>query len=323
MYQAQSYYSVILKGHFNVYEMRILLKIVQRARLATKEKGKYSEYLQRAYSSDGINLNFAIPFQELIGGSTHNYGPIKKAVENLEKNWHVEYWDRENKTWHLTSMINNVSMDYRFGILQFSCAKWLIDYILDFKNGGYRYYDFERAFSMRNPFAARLYLITCSMTTPLTFRIENIKEVLGVKDRYPRFHDFIRRVIEPSMKEIEDKGGNGFRYEIIRKFKDRPRSEPIAIKLIPVKREKKDLNIGQQIGEYKKKVPDIMTLYMSQQLGFSYKELKYNEDTLHAFSLLDNWQAKLYEIVDRCRRKRAGHGYIIGAIKSVIAELKK
>lgn len=300
--------------------MRILLKIVQRARIVTLQKGKYSDFLNRAYSSDGINVNFAFSVEELRGGKTHNYEPLKAALKHMSDEWTVEYYDKEQKTWRYTSIIYNIELDEGNGMVRFTCAKWLLDFILDFRNGGYREYDFDIAMSLRNPFSTRFYLLTCSQTNTQTWRLDNIRRVLGLENKYPRAYDFIRRVVEPSMKELEKKNVNGFKYEYNRQYSFEEKKYIELLKIIPVKRGDEEINISNQITEYNKAVPELVTLYLSQSFGFKWQELKSQQKLLHDFTLLEGWQDKFYDICERTRRKHRNHGYMIQAWKSHLHE---
>lgn len=323
MLQAQSYYSVLLSGHFDIYEMRILLKIVQRARLLMKKQGRYSDFMDRAYCVDGYNVVFAVPLSELVGRKSHNYDCIKAAARRMQKEWQVEYYDKQQKKWFLTSVIYNVQLDERNGVLIFSAAQWLVKYICDFRNGGYREYDFETAMSMRSPYSARMYLLTCSQTVARKFSIASLKRIMGVAERYPRDADFIRRCIAPAAKELEERNANGFSFEVIRQYRDKPRSKPVALMITPVKRAARDKNIGDKISIIKESVPEVITQYLVTQWSFSWKEIAANQKTLTEFAKLPNFQALFFSISERARRKYKGHGYIINAMKSTIRESVK
>lgn len=318
MNQAQSYYSVIMRYRFNIYQMRILLKIVQRARIATKGKGKYSDFIEKAYTADNINYNFAIPYEELTGGKTHNLKPVKEALKDIENNWHVEHWDRKKGIWCYTSLIYNCRIDEHNGMVMFSAASWLIDYILDFRNGGYREYDFEVAMSLRNPFSARLYMLMCSTTKEMKWKIDNIKDFLGLAGRYKRASDFIRRVLEPAKRELDHENVNSFNYEVTKSYDSKAQSYVTYVTLYPIKRSSLSKNLQKQVDEYKQVVPPLLTNYLAQSFQFSWKELKANQDTLAAFVKLPAWQTILQNIALRAKRKRTGHGYIIAAMKSEI-----
>lgn len=315
--QAQSYYSVILRGRFNIYEMRIMLKIVQRTRVLTD--GRWNDLLKRRIDTSSLSLDYAIPVAELIGGKSHNYEPIKDAARAM-KAWQIEFYEKERRIWHLASMIENVELDERAGILRFSTPKWLVDYMVDFRNGGYRSYDFEIAMSMRNPYAARFYLLTCSQTDDIYMQLDSFKKVLGIEGRYPKFYDFERRVLQPAMRELERRGVNGFVYREQREFKDNPRSAVKGVWIHPIKRGKKERNISEIVGEIKRDLPELFTQYLMIQWKFTSIEMANNKKTFLAFTSLEDWQNALIEISDRARRKRKGHGYLIEGMKGKIAE---
>lgn len=320
MLQAQSYYSVLFRGRYTIYEARLMVKIVQRARQLFGRSPKYSDFIQKAYRLDGVNVVMAFPVSELLGGRSHNYEPLKSAVRSL-KSWQVEYYDKQSKTWHLASMLDNATLNEREGMLTITCSQWLLEFICDFSNGGYRAYTFEVAMSMRNPFAARLYMLTCSMSEPLVYSIDGLREVLGVSMTHSRVHDFFRRVLDPAAKELEARGANGFKYEIIRKYKDKPRSKPTAIRLIPVKREGVAAKTAREVtSDIFEAIPASLIQFLALSAKFSYKEIGANKAVLKSFASIEGWQNKLVDIIDRARRKGKNHGYIIAAIKGHVAE---
>lgn len=313
MKQVQSYNSVVMRGDFSIYEMRILLHIVRRAQPLYQGR-KYADVLKRGVCTDGINMNFALPLADLLGRKSHNYEPLKQAIREMEREWHVEYYDSNKHIWHASTIIYNVSIEERAGMMRFSAPRWLIDYIADFRNGGYRIYDFETAMGLRNINAARLYLLMCSQEQARTIPIDELKKMLGVENKYKQTTDFVRRCIEPAKEELERKKANGFVYSLKREG-DRPKGKVVAIIFKPIKREQRDRNISTQMEEMKSKVNDALMNYMSYQLHFTFKELNSNAKTLEAFCKIENWQVKFGDIVDRARRKRKNKGYIIAAMK--------
>ena len=49
-------------------------------------------------------------------------------------------------------------------------------------------------------------------TTPLTFTFTKLKEMFQLTDKYPRTPDFIKRVIEPAKRELDEKSPFSFEY---------------------------------------------------------------------------------------------------------------
>lgn len=318
MEQAQSYYSLLMRGRYTAYEVRIMLKIVESTREIVNTRGKYSDFLKSGFSLDNFNLNYAIPIKDIIGSKTHNYKPIYAAVEKL-KHWDIEYYDKEAKKWYSTTMIYNIILEEGSGLLRFSCSKWLIDYITDFRNGGFRVYDFEAAMKLRNPFSARLYMLCSSMSKKIRYQMQGLREVLGIRNKFKLTADLERRVLKRAQKDMEALGINGFNYEIIRENPKNPRSKPLYIDISPVKRQKKERNIGEQLAEAKKEIPELLYNYLTVQLGFSGSEMVWNKQTICNFIKIGDWQTRLQNIVTRARRGRKGHGYIIQGLKDEYA----
>lgn len=319
MKAVQSYYSMILKADFSTYVMRMFLKVVQRTKAITGSYKIIGHVQQRAYCADGINLNFAVPVKEIIGTKSHNYKAFYKAIDKQlkEKNFIVQMYDRDKKVWRATPVFYNVEVDERSGILHYSVAKWLADYIVDYRNGGYRSYDFENAMKLSNPNAARLYLIVAEMKSPYTFYdIEQFREVLGIGGKYKKNSDLERRVLKPAAEELKKKGMNGFAFRWAKAAPGHGR----ALVLVPIKREEKAKNIGEQKEKLKAFMPDLLQDYLTMQCGFSIYELANNAPTIKSFLKVEQWQTRLMNIIDRARRKRKNKGYIIAAMKNIIAE---
>lgn len=321
MKQVQSYNSILLKCNFSIYELRILLAIVRRAQ-PLYQGHLYSDVFKNGICTDGLNMNFSIPLSDMLLNKSHNYGPLKAAILRMEKEWHVQYYDNRKKAWFASSMIYNVQLYETKGIFKFSCPKWLIDYIADFRNGGYRVYDYEHALELRNPNTARLYMLFSNDNTKIHYiSIDDLKSMFGLENKYKRADSFIKRVIEPAKKQLEEKGYNGFSYDIVRENPDRKRSPIIGINFYPVKREKR--NIEQERMEIFETIPEVLKNYLSYQVGFTYAEIAHNRKTIADFCKLDAWQDKFSEIIDRTRRKRRNHGYIINSFKKEILKSNK
>lgn len=324
MKQAQSYMSVMLNGRFTVYQMRIFLKIVQRAQLIMKSQGgKYSDYIDKAYNMDGYNVNFAVAVSEIVGASCHNYEPLKQAIVDMEKKWIVSHYDWDKKVWYSTSVVYNARIEEQSGILRWTCADWVINYIADFRKYGYREYDYNVAMSIRNPSTAKLYLLTCSQNKPLEYKLEYIKKWLGMEGVYKRATDFARKCLEPARRELEEKNVNGFAYEFIHEREGKKTSRVVGVKIIPVKRGKAEVDAAAMTAGVETELPPTLINYLSTQVGMKTKEMWRVKDDLKYFTGLKDWQWKLVDIVDRARRKRKNHGWIIQAIRGEINKSDK
>lgn len=322
MEQLQSYYSVILRQSFGIYQMRMFLRVVNRARIITAHKKGLLDYSQ-GVNVAGFRNFFSVPLSE-IAGNTHNYGPLKKNLEAMVKNgdYCVEYYDKQRRQWHIGHMFEDITIDYARSVLNFSVPTWLVQYICDFGNGGYRKYNYEAAMSLSNPYAARLYLLMSSALKPIQYNdIEGLKKILGLSGKYPRVSEFVRKILLPAAEELKKKNLNGYNVEIMHQSREAKRGRIVGLAFFPVKRERKEFNISEQIDDIKKQVPAEMVDYLLQNCHFSVREVAgKNKEYLVKFSLIPDWPSKFQEIIERARRKHKNHGYIISAIKAEVVQ---
>lgn len=239
MEQRQSYLSTVVKGDMNLYEVRIFMLIVEQAQTVI-EGEKLKDIIGKAFSSDHLNINFSVQMKRLVA-NRHHYDVVLDACVKLSKRF-VKIRDEQGKRRLMTPFIYNIIFEEGSGILRFSVAHWMIDYILDFTRGVCRY-DLQVALSFRSAYVARLYMLCAGQTSKFVVSVAFLKTFLGVEEKYKQTAMFLRRCIDPAVKEIEKKNVSGFRYETI--TGQRGKVEKIVI--IPVKRgeEKERRRLGQ------------------------------------------------------------------------------
>ena len=295
MEQKQSYLSTVVKGDMNLYEVRIFMLIVEQAQTVI-EGEKLKDIIGRAFSSDHLNINFSVQMKRLVA-NRHHYDVVLDACEKLSKRF-VKIRDEQGKRRLMTPFLYNIIFEEGTGILRFSVAHWMIDYILDFTRGVCRY-DLQ---------------LCAGQTSKFVVSVSFLKTFLGVEEKYKQTAMFLRRCIDPAVKEIEKKNVSGFRYETI--TGQRGKVEKIVI--IPVKRgeEKERRRLGQ--GSLSVFAPSIMIQYLSMSCGFSNRELSANKEVLGEFAKLESWQEILARIVKFARSQETPKRYIIGAMKKEV-----
>ena len=89
-------------------------------------------------------------------------------------------------------------------------------------------------------YTIRFYELVCQYRTigKREISIQDLRFILNIADKYPLFYDFKKRVIEPSIKEVNDKTPMQISYEqkkkgktvvsIVLKFKEKPKQAQIA-----------------------------------------------------------------------------------------------
>lgn len=309
--QSQSLVSTLMRARMGVYETRVFMRVVEKCQVLLPT----SPFAALPYEvPGGWSYQFAFTLSSLT--SSHNYKYVKTACENL-KNITVQSYDITQKQWKMAGLITQARIDEQSGILKVEVADWVCQAIIDFRQG-WRTYDIENAMRIRNPFALRMYLITCTQTATLKFSIGYIKGLLLGQDSnaYSNNGDFVRKVLAPAAKELERLNLNGFSYETM-KANGAGKGKIEKVKIIPVKRERKSTaNVSETRKEMALRVPESMLQYLSLQCGFTTRELSgKNLVTLANFAKLPNWEYKFISIVTRWRKHRYGHGWLINAMK--------
>ena len=312
MEQKQSYLSTVVKGDMNLYEVRIFMLIVEQAQTVI-EGEKLKDIIGKAFSSDHLNINFSVQMKRLVA-NRHHYDVVLDACEKLSKRF-VKIRDEQGERLLMSPFIYNIIFEDGSGILRFSVAHWLIDYILDFTRGVCRY-DLQVALSFRSAYVARLYMLCAGQTSKFVVSVSFLKTFLGVEEKYKQTAMFLRRCIDPAVKEFVKKNVSGFRYATI--TGQRGKVEKIVI--IPVKRgqEAERRVLGQ--GSLSVFAPAILIRYLTISCGFSNRELKANKEVLGALAKKQDWQEIITRIAKFARAKDNPKRYIIGSLKK---ELKK
>ena len=307
MEQKQSYLSTVVKGDMNLYEVRIFMLIVEQAQ-AVIEGEKLKDIVGKAFCSDRLNINFSVQMKRLVA-NRHHYEVVLDACERLSKRF-VKIRDEQGGRRLMSPFLYNIILEEGSGILRFSVAHWLVDYILDFTHGICRY-DLEVALSFRSAFVARLYMLCAGQTRKFAVSIEFLKQFLGVEDKYKQTAMFLRRCIDPAVSEIEKKNVSGFRYETV--AGQRGKIEKLVI--IPVKRgqEAERRRLGQ--GSLSVFAPSLLIQYLTMSCGFSNRELNANKEVLGELAKKENWQEIITRIVKFARAKDNPKRYIIGSLK--------
>lgn len=302
-----------MKGSFSLYEIRIFLHIVGLANRMFRG-GYVSSSLGKAVCVDGRNCNLSISIKDLLTDKCHNYGEIKKAIQNLQKKL-FELYEPDKRKWHSAALLADVEIAEGDGLIKFVVPKWLLEYILSYIDTNYSRYDLAAALTLPTPYAVRLYWLTCHMKHEISYNIDALREMLGVGEKYPATKDFIKRCVEPARNILEKRNMNGFKY--IRGFK---KNKCTYITFFPVQREEEtheQLTARAGISAW---CDPLLKQYLVFNCGFTAEGLNRNKATLFEFCKLGDWQDRFHRIVEHARRQRAGKGYYIQAMKSEVAK---
>ena len=127
--------------------------------------------------------------------------------------------------------------DWKRVVLFFSPQ--IVPYLSNLKTNFTQYLQSDIS-NVSGAYTIRFYELVCQYRTigKREISIQDLRFILNIGDKYPLFYDFKRRVIEPSIKEINDKTPMQISYEqkkkgktvvgIVLKFKEKPKQAQIA-----------------------------------------------------------------------------------------------
>lgn len=309
----QSFVYSISRVKLNLYEQRILLKIVEHAQ--SRLKGLVIAKNLEQWQHDFDNVKMIIPIKDLLTEGSQHYSHVRLAAKSLMKR-EFEYQDSQTGNWFASPLIYNVEHNARSGVITFYVARKVFDVILDFTKG-FRQYSLETALRIPSPYASRLYSLMCGQASPLRFEIPALKRMFGVEDKYDQTADFIKKVIEPSRKLLDEQGCTSFTYSRVKEGQ-----KVVALLFFPVKRdqpspEQKAAKISTSLYLSKE-----MQIFLIQHGGFTLRELSAHKVMIDEFAKIPNAVEILNEVLNRAITRGKTKGYIINAMRSELNEFK-
>ena len=321
----QSYILTTAKYDFNVYEKRILYRIIEINQYLLEGKKLDNRYIIDKSSIDTIK--YTMPISAFLNPKEDkedkNHSRIKVAFENLQKKI-ISYDDKENKIWHSAGIIFNVKMDYdRADKITFQQADFIYQAFMDFSKG-FRKYELKIAMQFESVYSMRFYELFSTQKTPINYSIETLKEMFKMSEKYKLTSGFIRDVIDKAKKELDKCSPYTFHYEKIKTGR-----KITGIRFIPIYQpqfEDPELKKKQQNKQISKRwfIPKNTEDFLKHNFSFTDNELKNNLNLFEALynnlsedELLD-FLVELREPSSYADNQKA---FIIGALKKKIEQI--
>lgn len=310
----QSYILTTAKYDFNVYEKRLLYRLVEMAQ-SEIEGVKFSNGGIRKVEHNLWNTRITIPLKDILNNEEDkNYTKAKKAINRLlDKK--VSYED-ENE-YYSTTIIIEPKIKKNQGILEFSISNNIWNCCLDFSKG-YRKYELKTAMQFESIYAMRFYELMSGQKKPLRYSIDQLKEMFQIVDKYERVSQLQLKVLDIAKRELDKCSPYTFNYEMNktgRKFTSvtfYPKYQP---QFRDAELEKHQL---QKQVSLSWDLPKDITDYLIHNFEFTKDGIKNNLDLFkQAHEQLD-LISFLAGIKGKVRTSNNPQGYIIGALKKQI-----
>lgn len=190
----------------SVVEKRIVLRIIQALQPEVNDilKGKV-KVKENLFGDKLIKL----PTKSLIPEGSKHHNRLRKALSELPLRRILLkcYSEKEGSYDVYTGFILQSKFYERRSVVEVQISKDMLPIYLNIING-YTSYKLAIAFQISSSNTIRLYEILSSwINAPFAKRImfDDLKRMLGLEKKYPNSAQFKKKVLEPAMKELEEK----------------------------------------------------------------------------------------------------------------------
>lgn len=205
----QSYIITTAKYDFSIYEKRILYRQVEiEQELLLEQKIQPGVIIETSIFKD---KQYTIPVKWLLSGEDDkNHVRVRKAFKSLMSKI-IEY--ETPTTIEGFPLIQRFKIDKRGETVTWQVPMEIVDVIVNFAKG-FRKYELKTAMEFNSIYAMRFYELLSGQEKPITFTIDNLKAMFKIVGKYKLTADFIRYVIEPAKKELDEKSPYSFEYKV-------------------------------------------------------------------------------------------------------------
>lgn len=315
MQLVQSYIFSVCRSSLSLYEQRIVLRIVEFAQTMLADVTMRDVVGSQMSVDDNVKVTLSLRDIMCEDNKAKHYEYVREAFSSLMSR-KVEFWDADKKVWYGSSVIYNCSIVKASGKATFYVSRVFLCALLDFTKG-YCQYDLEVALSLKSPYSVRLFMLLCNQSHPIEFSVDQLKRMLCQDtDAYQQSADFIKRVVEPSRKELDAKGCNSFTITKI----SGAYNKTVALVFHPVKRQKAD-SLRAQVSAARI-IDRHLWIILSSQAEFSYRELSAHKKLWESFQKVPDCLSICLDIVARARAAGKRKGWIIQAIRAETEKFK-
>lgn len=312
----QSYIWTMAKYDASIHEKKILYRIIESIQADIEGKKLQGCVIDKNLMGD---REFTIQLGDMVEGGA-DYGRLKTALTKLSKNvvWFESNEDGGGEDGY--NFVERPKVRYK-GYIQFRVPEAIYSAMLDFTKG-YRKFELLTAMNFKSEYTMRFYELLSEQRTPIRYNIEKLRELFS-PNKYARVPDFIKRVVEPARRELDEKSPFSFRYDFEKEGKAYK-----TIILYPIARtENRDPELERQA--LSKKIAlswdlNRHEIYELESMGFTKQELKNNRETFkQAKRLLPDFIYTLTELKGRLHEKENPKGYVIASLRGKIEDEKK
>lgn len=211
----QSYIATTAMYDFNVYEKRVMYNLVRLAQ-SQIEGVVLTDNLHKICHDMKGYVHVTLPLSDFLADEEDkNHRRVKDALKSLHRKT-FEYLDDD--VWECISIIALPKIALHSRQVSFIVDSRVWDVLLDFSRGFSRY-DIEVAFRLESCYSMRFYELMACQKEPITYSIDALRRIFKLEDKYAFTKDFIKRVVESSKIELDQKSPVSFTYAPVKNGK--------------------------------------------------------------------------------------------------------
>ena len=323
----QSYVLTAAKYDFSVYEKRILYRIIELMQEHTEGKKLDRQYhIQENLFGD---VDIQMPTSAFLKDEKdQNYSIVKKSLMDLNLK-RVQFVDKKRGKWYLFNIIERPVVHMKQGLVSFRIHPIMAAAFMDFSMG-HRKYELKISMQFESVYAMRFYELMSGQKNHIIFGIDKLKEMFKLENKYKQVNDFIKRVIEPAKRELDEYSPFSFEYKInkegrkyssitfIPKFQPQHQDEDLERKILQQQISLRYTLTKQEIN------------YLRKNFGFTDPEIKKNMDTFRdvlGVTDLLNEVSRIATKINEYARKGSPignpKGYLINALRKSVIDIKE
>jgi len=221
----ESYLFSTSEREFSIYSERLMIRMIEIAQCQVLgldfRSGRNIGQVEIGKLGDA---RLEIPIKSLLGEGDSNYTQAKNAIKELMlspyfverpkmKGGKLVYDKDGNQEFEFFGyqILNDCKVNVKpgYAVIDVNENTWKV--FLDFSKG-YRRFDLNAAMQLSKTCSTRMFRLISNQKYPITYTIAHLKAMWGLKDKYKDNSDFLRRVIEPAKKELDEKAPWSFTY---------------------------------------------------------------------------------------------------------------
>lgn len=308
----QSYILTTAKYDFSVYEKRIIYQLVDMAQNEIKGLKFRTDCRKIEHDLFGTVL-VEMPISAILANENDkNHKLAKEALTRLSQKFLIY---EDDKVWEKINIVVLPKIYKYKSLISFQLDPKIWDCMLDFSKG-FRKYELQTAMAFESVYSMRFYELLSGQKYPLSYSFDDLKAMFQIEGKYKQVNDFLRYVVEPAKKELDEKSPYSFEYKI-----NKTGRKYTSITFYPVYQpenrdsdlEKKDLQ--RQVSpswDLSKNTLD----YLRNGFLFTPAEIKQNIELFKkAQTEIQDFIYWMSQVKPRANRAKNPKGYLINSIK--------